>query len=171
MDKHKIIVLVSITIIIATVSYSLLNVLTLEQLEIGGVDNLFRFFEMSTDDKILVCNNLPLPVNFNQLNIIIYFERELLGTFVINAANLMPNSIVELDGKYISESMAQSQMLFMHFDHLFSNSDNTIRIDPRKMDVVTEFHTTILGIPYRVTEHYTSFDFWNMLNDENNLNC
>lgn len=171
MEKHTIIVLVSITIIIATFGYSLLNVFALEQIELGGIDNLFRFFEMSTDDKILVCNNTPLPANFNQLDIIIYYERELLGTFIIDSVNLMPNSVLEVDGKYNSESIAQSQMLYMHFDHLFSGSDNTVRIDPRKMDVVTEFHTTILGIPYKVSEQYTSFDFWNMLNDESNLKC
>ncbi|NNM03300.1 MAG: hypothetical protein HKP26_07065 [Nitrosopumilus sp.] len=171
MEKHTIIVLVSITIIIATFGYSLLNVFALEQIELGGIDNLFRFFEMSTDDKILVCNNTPLPANFNQLDIIIYYERELLGTFIIDSVNLMPYSVLEVDGKYNSESIAQSQMLYMHFDHLFSGSDNTVRIDPRKMDVVTEFHTTILGIPYKVSEQYTSFDFWNMLNDESNLKC
>lgn len=171
MEKHKIIVLVSIIIIISAAGYSLLNVFALEQLELGGIDNLFRFFEMSTDDKVLVCNNTPLPANFNQLNVIIYYERELLGTFIINSVNISPNSVLEVDGRYSSESMAQSQMLFMHFDHLFSNSDNTIRIDPRKMDVVTEYHTTILGIPYKVSEQYTSFNFWNMLNDENNLSC
>ena len=167
MEKQKIIVLISIIIIISTVSYSLVNVYALEQLELRGVDNLFRFFAMSTtDNKIKICNPSFFPVNFNQLDVQIYFEKKLLGTYVINSAKIMPNSIFETTGKYISDSMAQSQSLFMHFDHLFSNSDPTVRIDPRKMDVVTQFQTTIIGAPYSVTEQYTSLDFWNMLNNE-----
>lgn len=172
MEKQKVIGIVSIIAICVVIGYSLLNVYALEQLEFSGVDNLFRFFEMSTvNGKINICNNSFLPANFNQFDIIIYFERELLGTFVVDSANIMPNSVFEANGKYISSSMSQSQSLFMHFDHLFSNSDNTIRIDPRKMNVVMQFQTTIIGIPYLVTEQYTAFDFWNMLNDENNLTC
>ena len=172
MEKQKIIVFVSIIIIVSIVSYSLLNVYVLTQLELGGIDNFFRFFEMSTvNGKINICNNSFIPANFNQFSILVYFERELLGTFVVSSANIVPDSIFEAKGTYTSQSMAQSQNLFMHFDHLFSNSDNTVRIDPRKMDIVSQFQTTIVGIPYSVSERYTSFDFWNMLNDETNVKC
>lgn len=172
MEKQKIISFIAITIILGTVGYSLLNVYALEQLEFGGIDNLFRFFSLYTvDDTINICNNSPIPANFNELDILIYFEKELLGTYVIDSASIMPNSIFKVNGAYVSESIAYSQTLFMHFDHLFSGSDDTIRIDPRKMDVETQFQTTIIGIPYVVSEQYTAFDFWNMLNDEENLAC
>lgn len=171
MEKQTIIGLISIVVICGTVSYSLLNIYALEQLELSGIDKNFRLFVMSTDDKIKICNNLPIPASFNQFNINIYFEKELLGTFKIDSTNIMPTSYVEAEGKYVSESMAQSQSLFMHFDHLFSQSDTTVRIDPRKMDITTEFQTTVIGIPYTISKQYTSFDFWNMLNDKNNLNC
>lgn len=172
MEKQKIIGIVAIIIIIGTVGYSLLNVYALEQLEFGGIDNLFRFFSFNTVDSTMnICNNSLLPANFNELNIMIYFEKKLLGTYVVNSASLMPNSVIQANGEYASDSMAYSQTLFMHFDHLFSGSDNTVRIDPRKMDVVTQFQTTIIGIPYTVSEQYTAFDFWNMLNDKENLTC
>lgn len=172
MEKQKIIVLTSIIIIISTAGYSLVNVYTLENLELKGVDNLFRFFVMSTaDNKIIICNPTFIPGNFNQFEVQIYFEKKLLGTYVINSASIMSNSSFEINGEYISDSMAQSQSLFMIFDHLFSGSDDTVRIDPRKMDVVTQFQTTIIGIPYQVTEQYTAQDFWNMLNDEQNTTC
>ena len=170
MEKQKIIGLISIIIIVSTVGYSLVNVYALEQLELRGVDNLFRFFSMSTtDNKVEICNPSFFPVNFNQLDVQIYFEKKLLGNYVIDSTQIMPNSSFETTGTFLSDSMAQSQNLFMHFDHLFSNSDPTVRIDPRKMDVVTQFQTTIIGIPYSVTEQYTSFDFWNMLNDEDKM--
>lgn len=172
MEKQKIIVLASIIIIVSTAGYSLVNVYALEQLELRGVDNLFRFFVMSTtDNKIEICNPSFFPASFNQLDVQIYFERKLLGTYVIDSAQIMPNSSFETNGKYTSDSMAQSQNLFMHFDHLFSNSDDTVRIDPRKMDVVTQFQTTIIGVPYLVTEQYTAYSFWNMLNDEQDTTC
>lgn len=172
MEKQKIIGIVAIIIVIGTVGYSLLNVYAIDQLEFGGIDNLFRFFSLYTvDDTIYICNNSLMPANFNKLDILIYFDKKHLGTYVVNSANIMPNSVFEVNGKYISDSMAYSQTLFMHFDHLFSGSDNTVRIDPRKMDVVTQFQTTIVGIPYVVSEQYSAFDFWNMLNSEENLTC
>ncbi|QLH06336.1 hypothetical protein [Nitrosopumilus ureiphilus] len=172
MEKQKIISFIAIIIIIGTVGYSLLNVYALEQLEWGGRDNLFRFFSFYTvDDTINICNNSLIPASFNELDILIYFEKKLLGTYVIDSASIMPNSIFEVNGEYSSESLEYSQTLFMHFDHLFSGSDNTVRIDPRKMDVITQYQTTIIGIPYSVSEQYTAFDFWNMLNDEENLMC
>lgn len=172
MEKEKLIVLVSMVIIISLVGYSLLNVYAIGQLKLSGIDNLFRFFSMSTENnKIKICNTFFFPANFNELDVNIYFEKNLLGTYTINSAIVLPNSDLETSGKYTSESLSQSQSLFMHFDHLFSNSDNTVRIDPRKMDVVTQFQTTIIGVPFSITQQYTAFDFWNMLNDETNTTC
>jgi len=172
MEKHKIIGIIAIIVLIGTVGSSLLNVYALEQLEFGGIDDLFRFFSFyTTDNTINICNNSLIPTNFNKLNIEIYFEKELLGNYVIDSTTIMPNSIIIANGKYVSDSLEHSQTLFMHFDHLFSGSDDTIRIDPRKMDMVIQFQTTIIGMPYVVSEQYNAFDFWNMLNDEKNLAC
>ncbi len=171
MERQKIITIVSILVIIGAVSFSFLNIYALEKLELSGIDNNFRFFVMSTDDKIKICNNSFLPANFNQFNIIIFYENKVLGTFMVNSASIMPYSVLEVDGKYKSDSYAQSQALFMTFDHMFMGSSPTVRIDPQKLAVVTEFKTTIIGIPYSITEQFTGFEFWNMLNDENNLKC
>ena len=172
MEKQKIISFVAIMIVVILVGYSLLNVYALEQLELGKNDDLFRFFSfMTVDSAINICNNSLIPANFNELDIVVYFEKKPLGTYVIDSASIMPNSIFEAKGVYSSDSVAYSQTLFMHFDHLFSGSDDTIRIDPRKMDIVTQFQTTIVGIPYVVSEQYNAFDFWNMVNDDENLTC
>jgi len=171
MEKYKIITIVSVLVILSIIGFSILNIYALDKLQLGGVDGYFRFYEMSVDDKIMMCNDFPMPVNFNSFKIIIFYENKLLGTFMGDGTSIMPNSFFDVRGKYISESYAQSQYLFMHFDHLFGGSDPTIRIDPRNMNVITEFHTSIMGIPYSVTEQYSSFDFWNMLNDKNNMSC
>lgn len=59
----------------------------------------------------------------------------------------------------------------MTFDHMFMGSSPTVRIDYQKLAVVTEFQTAIIGIPYSVTKQQTALEFWNILNDENNLTC
>ena len=172
MEKQKIIGFVAIMIIITIVGYSLLNVYALEQLEFSGKDDFFKFFSLMTvNDTINICNNSLIPANFNEFDMVFYFEEEHLGTYVVNSAGILPNSIFEANGEYFSDSVPYSQTLFMHFDHLFSGSDDTIRIDPRKMNIVTQFQTTIIGIPYVVSEQHTAFDFWNMLNDKENLTC
>jgi hypothetical protein len=171
MERQKIITIVAVLVIFGTVTFSFLNIYALEKLELSGIDDNFRFFVMSTDDKIKICNDSPLPANFNQFNIIIFYEGKVLGTFIVDAASIMPYSVLEVDGKYKSDSYAQSQALFMTFDHMFMGSSPTVRIDPQKLAVVTEFKTTMIGIPYSVTEQQTGFEFWNMLNDENNLKC
>lgn len=170
MEKQKIISIVSIVILCVVISFPFVNIYALENLELRGMDNNFRLFEMSTNDKIKMCNNSSVPATFNQFNILIFFDGDLLGTFVVDSANIMPFSKLESDVKYISDSMAQSQSLFMHFDHMFS-SDPTIRIDPRKMVIGTEFHTNVIGIPYVVSKQYSSVEFWSMLNEQNNSKC
>lgn len=170
MDKHKIIAIVSIVVIASVVGFSFLNIYALETLELSRTNEMFRFFEMSNDDKIRICNNSPTPTNFNQFNVIIFYENEELGTFVVDAASIMPNSVVDLEGNYITDSFSESQSIFLLFDHMLSGQ-GPVRVDPRKMAVETQFQTTIIGIPYSVTERFSGTEFWNMLNDENNLKC
>lgn len=171
MEKYKIITIVSVLVILSIVGFSILNIYALDQLQLGGIDGYFRFYEMSVDNKIALCNDFPIPVNFNSFKIIVFYENKVLGTFMGDGSSIMPYSFFDARGKYISESYTQSQYLFMHFDHLFGGSDSTIRIDPRNMNVITEIQTNIIGIPYYVTKQYSSFDFWNMLNDKNNMKC
>ena len=170
MNKHKIIVIVSICVIVGVVGFSFSNIYALESLELSASNEMFRFFEMSNNDKIRLCNNSPFPANFNQFSVIIFYENEVLGTFVVNDSSIMPNSILDINGKYITDSFSESQSIFLLFDHMLSGQA-PVRTDPRKMVVETQFLTTIIGIPFSVTEQYTSPEFWNMLNDENNLNC
>lgn len=170
MEKQKIITIVAILVISGVVGFSFLNIYTLEKLDLSGIDDVFRFYETSTGGKFRVCNNSLIPASFNQFNVVVFYEDKVLGTLVVDGSSIMSNSILDVYGNYISDSYAQSQTLFMHFDHMFSN-DSTIRIDPRKLAVETEFQTTIVGFPYSVTEQYSGMEFWHMLNDKNNPKC
>lgn len=170
MDKTKIIAIISIFVIVGVVSFSFLNIYALENLELNGTKEVFRFFEMSNGDEIRICNNSPIPANFNQFNVIIFYENEVLGTYVVNAASIMPNSVLDIEGNYVTDSFAESQSTFMLFDHMLSGA-SVVRADPRKMAVQTQFQTTMIGIPYSVMDQYSGIEFWNMLNEDENLKC
>lgn len=170
MDKQKFLAIVSSSVICGVLAFSFLNILALGAIDISGIGNNFRFFEMSNGEGLMFCNNLLIPVTFNQFNLIVFYENDVLGTYKINSNSIMPNSFLILKGNYITDSFSESQSTFMLFDHMFSGG-SPIRVDPRKMVIGTEFQTTIIGIPYSVTTKYSSLDFWNILNDENNSNC
>jgi len=170
LDKQKILVIVSSFVICGVLAFSFLKIYALGEIELRGIENNFRFFEMSNNGKIMMCNNSSIPVNFNQFNLIIFYEGDVLGTYKINSNSIMPNSALVIEGNYITDSFSESQSTFMLFDHMFSGG-SPVRADPRKMVIGTEFQTTIIGIPYSVTEKYSSLDFWNILNDENKSNC
>lgn len=171
MDKHKIIPIIALSVIIGILGFSFLNVYGLEKIELSGIKKDFRFYDLSNNDKIKMCNNSFIPVHFNHFKVIFFYENKILGYFIVDAKNILPYSVLDADGKYLSDSRAQSQYLFMHFDHLFSGDDNTIRIDPRNLVVSTEFQTSVIGFPYLITKQSSGLDFWNMLNEKNNPNC
>jgi len=171
MNKHSVIVIISSMIIIGVVGNSIWNIYAVEQLQLSVNDETFRFYQaMTNEDKFVVCNPLSFPVSFNQFYITVFFEGNVQGVFSINGDTILPKSSKVLEGEFSTEEYSETQYLFMHFDHTFEG--NPIRIDPKKMNVGTEFQTPILGvIPYSVTNQYTSMNFWNMLNEEENSKC
>ena len=77
---------------------------------------------------------------------------------------LPPSSITPVEGNFKSELFEEIQYLALHFDGMFSGA-TIMRIDPNKLIIVTETHTSLLGmIPYSVTKQFSALDFWNMMN-------
>jgi hypothetical protein len=171
MNKHSVIVIISILVIVAVAGNSIWNIYAVEQLQLSVNDESFRFYQVMVDeDKFVVCNPFPFPVSFNQFYITVFFEGDVQGTFSIDRITIPPKSSQVLAGTFFTEDYSETQYLFMHFDHTFEG--NPIRIDPAKMTVQTEFQTPILGIiPFSVTNQYSSMNFWNMLNDEESSKC
>lgn len=171
MNRHSMVVIAASVIILGTVGYSVWNIYAADQLMLSVNNETFRFNKaMTAEDKFVLCNPLPLPVSFNQFAVTVYFEDKIQGVFNVQGDSVMPNSSKVLESTFYSDEYVESQYLFMHFDHTFEG--NQIRIDPKKMTIITEFQILILGmIPFSTTAQYTSFDFWNMLNDPENLMC
>ena len=171
MNKHSIIVIIASIVILGTIGHSVWNAYATEQLELGVSGDTFRYNKAITNEnKFTICNPLPLPVSFNQFYITVFFENEVQAVFNIEGTTIQPNSSKVLESTFSTDSYTESQYLLMHFDHTFEG--NQIRIDPKKMTVGTEFQILFLGtIPLSITEQYSSFDFWNILNEKENSKC
>src|SRR3989304_3771770 len=84
----------------------------------------------------------------------------------INKRVLDPNSSITTRGKFHSDSFEEVQYLSLHYDAMFSGT-GPIRIDPTKLEIVTEIHIPIVGfIPFSVTNQYSGLKFWEMMNSD-----
>jgi len=165
MDKHTAIVIIASIIIVVPFAYSGWNIYALDNLQIKGTDEgKFRFFDMSSEASIEICNPSPFYVSFNKLNIVTFFDGVSKGVFSIEPATLAPASSVILNGTFSSESFSEAQYLYLHFDSMFSGTAPE-RIDPRKLNIITEIDAPIIGvIPYSVSKQQSGLYFWEALN-------
>lgn len=166
MNKHIIIVIIASITIVGVVGYSALNIYAAHQLQFRAAEvGLFRSFELINGGKMSLCNPLPIPVSFNEVNIIMIFQGENKGTLKIQNIVLAPNSDKIVQGKFSTETLPDVQeamYLTMHFDGMFRD-EAPVRIDARKMEIVSEISTQLLGFPYTVTTHYPEFAFWEIM--------
>ena len=172
MNKHTVIVIIASIAIAGTIGYSLWNVFAISNLQIASAEKgTFAYFDLMNDGKISICNSLPLPVNLNKFEIMVFYDNEHKGTLTVNPVTILPQSSTIIEGEFRSEYFVDSQYLFLHLDGEFSGSQ-PIRIDPAKMFVVTNVNSPIIGvIPYTISQQYTGFDFYNMMKDRNNFSC
>lgn len=173
MNKHTAIVIIASFVIAAPFVFAAWNIYAVQQIQFLGIEEKkFNYFDMINDGEINVCNPTPFYVVFDKMDIQMIFEQRDKGIFSIQGTTLPPLSITTLEGKFTSETFEEAQYLAMHYDGMFSGSA-PIRIDPSKFAISTETHTPIMGIiPYSITQQYSGFDFWNMMNDKDEqLNC
>jgi len=173
MNKHTSIVIIASFIIAGPFVFAAWNIYAVQQIQFVGIEEKkFNYFDMINDGEINVCNPNPFYVTFDKMDIKMIFEQKDKGRFSIQGTTLPPSSVTTLEGKFRSETFEEVQYLSMHFDGMFSGSA-PIRIVPSKLAIATETHTPIMGIiPYSITQQYSGFDFWNMLNGEDReLSC
>ena len=173
MNKHMIIVIIASVIIAAPFIYAAWNITLLEKLELRSSEHgRFSFFEISNDRSIEVCNPSPSYVSFEKFTITMFYEGDNEGTYTIPGQTLPPSSLSVVDGDFRSEIFAESQYTFLHMDAQFAGTA-PIRLDPNQMFVVTNIHTSIMGIiPYTISNQYYASDFYNIMNeDEGSFSC
>jgi len=167
MNKHSVIVIIASIVIAGTLVFTALNIYTADQIQLRATDQEgFRYFKLINDGMISICNPLPFYASFNDFNIIIFYEGNNKGTFSVQGIVLEPNSDITTRGKFRSDSFEEVQYLLLHYDAQFSGT-GPIRIDPEKLEIVTEIHTPIIGyIPFSVTNQYSGLEFWEMMNND-----
>lgn len=173
MNKHTAIVIIASIAIAVPFAYSIWNIYALENLQFRGTDaGRFSLFDMIHSGSIEICNPMAFFVNYNKFDIITFFEGNEKGTFTIEPTTFSPMSSLKVNGTFNSETFSEAQYLALHFDGMFAGSAPE-RIDPRKLIIVTQMESPIIGIiPYTVTNQFSGLYFWDTLNGKiGEFNC
>ena len=169
MNKHTVITIIAIIAIIIPFAHSGMNIYAAEQLKYGweGPER-FSFFEMSNNENVKLCNEVPYTANFKNFQITTFYDTKNLGTYNVENLTVEGNQLISKKGKFLSDYFIESQHLFMGMDFQFDGGE--MRIDPSKLFVLVSIDTPIIGvIPYTLTTQYTGFDFDQLMNQ--NLEC
>ena len=170
MNRHSIITVIAIAVIVMPFAYSGLSVIGVQHLEYRwDSPGQFSFFAMSNHGEIEICNTIPFWIGFEKLEILPYFEASELGSFSVSSVTIDPLSSTIQKGVFSSEGLTAAQHVFMTLDFEFDGGD--IRLDPNELVVVVRTDTPILGIiPYSTTTQISGFDLDKKMNSEN-LSC
>ncbi|HEY5735555.1 MAG TPA: thr operon leader peptide [Nitrosopumilus sp.] len=170
MNKHSIITIIAIIIIVIPFVHSGLSIVGNQQLEYRW-DNpgQFSFFTMSNSGEIEFCNTIPFWTSFQKFEIATFYDTRHLGSFVVNPTTINPLSSTVQGGTFSSDEITKTQHNFMTLDFEFDGGD--IRLDPNKFIIVIRADTPIIGIiPFSTTTQMTGFDFDRVMNSED-LTC
>jgi len=170
MNKHSIITIIAIVVIITPFAYSGLSIVGAQQLEYRW-DNPgeFTFFTMLNQGEMEFCNTIPFWITFQKFEISTFYQSNHLGSFTVEPLTINPYSSVVQEGIFSSEDRSESQHIFMTFDFMFNGGN--IRLDPNQFMILISTDTPILGIiPYSSTTQISGFEFDKMMNAED-LSC
>ena len=170
MNKHSIITIIAIIVIVIPFAYAGLSIVGVGQLEYRW-DNPgeFTFFTMLNQGEMEFCNTIPFWITFQKFEISTFYQSDILGSFVVQPLTIKPYSSVVQEGIFSSEEISESQHIFMTFDFMFNGGN--IRLDPNQFIILITADTPILGIiPYSSTTQISGFEFDKMMNAED-LSC
>jgi len=170
MNKHSIITVIAIAVIVIPFAHSGLSIIGVQQLEYRW-DNPgeFTFFTMLNQGEMEFCNTIPFWTSFQKFEIATFYQSKHLGSFVVEPLTINPLSSVVQEGIFSTEEISESQHIFMTFDFMFNGGN--IRLDPNQFIILISTDTPILGIiPYSSTTQISGFEFDKMMNAED-LSC
>ena len=170
MNKHSIITIIAIIVIVIPFAYAGLSIVGVGQLEYRW-DNPgeFNFFTMLNQGEMEFCNAIPFWITFQKFEISTFYQSDILGSFVVQPLTINPYSSVVQEGIFSSEEISEAQHIFMTFDFTFNGGN--IRLDPNQFIILISTDTPILGIiPYSSTTQISGFEFDKMMNVED-LSC
>ncbi len=167
-NKHTIMVVVSIAVIAATLGYSSLNLVSAGDLEFrwhqtGSFDLLSILF----GGKLVVCNNSDFPASLRGYSFEIIYDGKSLGIFSTGGISIPPHASKTLAGKFEAQDRRISQILFASLDTALGDNAAAARINPDKMSVITTLETAVVGfIPFSITKQYPGEEFVKTMNQK-----
>ena len=170
MNKHTIITLIAIIIIVIPIAHSGLSIIGANQVEYRwDSPGQFSFFAMINNGEMEFCNNLPFWISFQNFQVSAFYQKEILGSFEVQPMTINPFSSTVKEGIFVSEQREEAQHIFMTFDFEFNGGN--VRLDPNQFIIVVNTNTPILGIiPYSTTTQISGFEFDQIMNSED-LTC
>ena len=168
-NKHTIIVLISLIVIVGSVGYSGLNMVSLPVLQFSWPGNQFNYLSVMTDKTVNVCNDSPLPASFSKYSFTIIYGGKELGTYITGNGAFASHTSGQIYGKFDSDNDSVSALFFSFFDTANGGTE-VARINMEKLHIRTKLDSTILWvIPYSITNDYSGSEFLNMINTK--LSC
>lgn len=166
-NKHTIIVIASIIVIMASLGYSSLNLVSAKDLQFRwNKIGAFDFIAILVRGNLVVCNNSDLPSSFQSYSFSITYDGKDLGTFVTEGGMIAPHTTGIISGKLQSDDKKISETFFSFLDTELGGTDVT-RIDATKMAVTSTLDTRIIGIiPHTITHQYSGQEFMDMMNQK-----
>jgi len=170
MNKHSIITIIAIIVIVIPIAHSGLSIVGVQQLEYRwDSPGEFSYFTMLNNGEMEFCNTLPFWMSFHSFDVSAFYQKDQLGIFSVQPTTINPLSSIVKEGIFSTEEMSEAQHILMTFDFEFNGGN--IRLDPNQFVIVVSANTPILGIiPYSTTMQMSGFEFDQIMNTED-LSC
>ena len=170
MNKHSIITIIAIIVIVIPIAYSGLSIIGVQQLEYRWSDvGRFDFFKMSNNGEMEFCNTIPFWITLQKFEISTFYQSSYLGSYIVYPLTINPYSSITEYGVFTTNEKTYAQHTFMTFDLEFDGGP--IRLDPNQFIIQINVDTPILGvIPYSTTTQISGFELDRIMNAEN-LSC
>ncbi len=168
-NKHTIIVIISIIVIVSSLGYSSLNLVSANNLQFKWATKNFDFTSVMYGGNVQVCNPSDYPASFAKYEFAIFYDSKQLGKFTSSGTGIPPHSKANTSGKFTADDRQVAQIFFSFLDTEIKGTD-VIRVDANKMQVTTTLDYTIIGaLPLSITHEYSGQEFLDMMNE--NTRC
>ena len=163
-NKHTVIVIISIAIIISSLGYSSLNIVSANNLQFKWATKNFDFTSIMYGGNAEACNDSDYPASFAKYTFTIFYDSKQLGKFTSSGGVIPSHSKETIPGKFTADDRQVAQIFFSFLDTEIGGTDIS-RVDASKMQVKTELDYTVIGIiPLSVTHEYSGHEFLDLMN-------
>ena len=169
-NKHTLIVIISIIVILVSIGYSSLNLISTNNMQIKWATKNFDFLSILYGGNLEICNNSDYPASFTKYTFTILYDSKPLGKFTTQGIGIAPHSKSNVAGKFTADDKQVAEIFFSFLDTEIKGTDVS-RVDANKMQVLTTLDAKVIGvIPFSISHEYSGQEFLKILNENTNCN-